>query len=132
MELYIHLLRIAESEIKVVDSYEMIFEDKLRESLMENAPTYEYDLPGLFSAIKSVEIKNSNSKIPKFTLRMYAYFYDMLIDFPTCKFEQLKTITTKGMFTKFYRAINSKVHLHHSHVTGEIIGHSLERSRKQI
>ena len=124
MELYIHLLRVVESEIKVVDSCEMIFDNKLREFLMENAPAYEYDLPGLLSDIKSVEIRNNNSKIPKFTLRMYAYFYDMLIDFPTCKSEQLKTITTKGMFTKFYWAINSKVYLHHSHVTGEIIGHA--------
>ena len=55
---------------------------------------------------------------------MYAFFYDCLIDFPTCKFNELKTITTKGMFEKFCRVINSKVHLHHSHVTGEIIGHT--------
>ena len=45
-------------------------------------------------------------------------------DFPACKFDELKTIATKGMFEKFYRVINSKVHLHHSHVAGEMIGHS--------
>ena len=26
------------------------------------------------------------------------------------------------MFRTFYKVVNSKVHLHHSHVTGEIIG----------
>ena len=122
MESFIHLVRVAEQEIKVVGSYDMIFDDKLREFLMEIAPAYEYDLPGLISDIKSVEIRNNKSKIPKFTIQMYACFYDMLMDFPRCKFEQLKTITTKGMFTNFYRGINSKVHLHHSHVTGEIVG----------
>ena len=122
MESFIHLVRVAENEIKVVDSYDMIFDDKLREFLMENAPAYEYDLPGLISDIKSVKIRNNNSKIPKFTRQMYACFYDMLMDFPRCKSEELKTITIKGMFTKFYRGINSKVHLHHSHVTGEIVG----------
>ena len=49
-------------------------------------------------------------------------FYQCLIDFPTCKFDELKTITTKNMFEKFYKVIKSKVHLHHSHTTGEILG----------
>ena len=124
METFIHLIKVGENEIKVVSSYDMIFDDKLREFLMAEAPVFEYDLPGLIEDIKSVEIRNSKSKIPKFTLQMYATFYDMLMDFPSCKFEQLKTITTKGMFTNFYRAINAKVHLHHSHVSGEIFGHS--------
>ena len=102
----------------------MIFDNKLREFLMDNAPAYEYDLLRLIADIKSVEIKNSKSKIPKFTLQMYACFYDMLINFPRCKFEQLKTITTNGMFTNFYKVINAKVYLHHSHVSGEILGFS--------
>ena len=45
------------------------------------------------------------------------------MDFPICKFDELKTIKTSGMITKFYKAINSKTHLHHSHISGEIIGH---------
>ena len=55
---------------------------------------------------------------------MYYYFYDMLTDFPPCKFENLKTVTTKNFFINFYRALNAKVHIHHSHVTGEIFGYS--------
>ena len=46
------------------------------------------------------------------------------MDFPPCKFDEIKTVTTKEFLGKFYRIINNKVHLHHSHVTGEIIGHS--------
>ena len=102
----------------------MVYDKKLEEFLKEYEPAHEYDLPGLIDDIKSIEIRNNKSKIPKFTIQMYACFYDMLMDFPRCKFEQLKTITTQGMFTNFYKAINTKIHLHHSHITGEIIGHS--------
>ena len=118
MELFIHLVRVAEHEIKTVESYGMIYDEKLEEFLKEYAPVHEHDLPGLIEDIKSIEIRNNKSKIPKFTIQMYACFYDILIDFPRCKFEQLKTITTRGMFTNFYRGINSKTHLHYSHITG--------------
>ena len=124
IELFIHLVKIAENEINNVESYEMIYDEKLENFLKETYPIYEHDLEGLASEIKSVEIKNNSSKLSKFTIKMYAFFYDCLMNFPACKFDELKTITTKGMFEKFYRVINSKVHLHHSDVTGEIIGHS--------
>ena len=54
--------------------------------MIENAPAYEDYIPGLIEDIKSVEMKN-NSKMPKFTLQIYAYSYDMLTDFPICKFD---------------------------------------------
>ena len=132
MELFIHLVKIAENEIKNVDSYDIIYDEKLENFWKETCPAYEHDLEGLVSEVKSVEIKNNNSKLPKFTIKMYAFFYDCLVDFPTCKFNELKTITTKGMFEKFYRVINSKVHLHHSHVTGEIIGHTHDFSNWKV
>ena len=124
MELFIHLVRVAEHEIKTVESYDMIYDEKLEQFLKEYAPAYERDLPGLLEDIKSFEIRNNKSKVSKFTIQMYACFYDMLMDFPRCKFEQLKTITTQGMFTNFCKVINTKTHLHHSHITGEIIGHT--------
>ena len=124
MELFIHLVREAEHEIKTVESYDMIYDEKLEEFLKEYAPAYEHDLPGLLEDIKSIEIRNNKSKVPKFTVQMYACFYDMLMHFPRCKFEQLKTIATRGMFTNFYKGINTKTHLHHSHITREIKGHS--------
>ena len=57
-------------------------------------------------------------------MQVYAFIYDCLIDFPPCKFDELTTVTTKGFLNKMYKVINSKVHLHHSHVTGEIKGQS--------
>ena len=122
MMLYCQIVKNAEQEIKCVDCFDMIYDDRLREFLTEHAPAYEHDMPGLISDIKSVEIRSSNSKIHKFTRQIYAYFYEMLTDFPACKFENLKTITTKGFFTNLYRVLQAKVY--HSHVSGEIIGYA--------
>ena len=57
-------------------------------------------------------------------MQLYAYFYDMMADFPPCKFEDLKTVTTKGFFSSIYRLLQAKVHIHHSHVSGEIFGYA--------
>ena len=57
-------------------------------------------------------------------MQIYAFIYDCLMDFPYTKFDEIKTVTTKGFLNKMYKIINSKVHLPHSHVTREIIGHS--------
>ena len=32
------------------------------------------------------EIKNTNTKIPKFTLQIYAFVYDIIMEFPTSTF----------------------------------------------
>ena len=125
MVLFIHLARVAENEIKNVESYDMIHDEKLENFLKEECPAYEYNLERLVNEIKSVEIKNFKAlKVPKFTIQIYAFIYQCLMDFPTCKFDDLTTVTTKNMFGKLYKVINSKVHLHHSHTTGEIIGNS--------
>ena len=124
MVLYIHLIRKAEYEIKNVDCYDLIYDDELQTFLKEECPAYEYDLEGLINEIKSVEVRNFKSKVPKFTIQLYAFIYQCLIEFTPCKFDELKTITTRNMFGTFYKVINSKVHLHHSHTTGEIIGNT--------
>ena len=49
---------------------------------------------------------------------MYAFVYQRLIDFPQEKFDY-KTV---NFFDSVHRIINVKIHLHHSHVTGKIIG----------
>ena len=77
------------------------------------------------SEIKIFEIKNIKAlKGPKFAMPIYAFIYNCLMDFPYTKFDEIKTVTKKGFLTKIYKIINSKVHLHHSHITGEKLGHS--------
>ena len=133
MVLFIHLVRVAENEIKNVESYDMIYDEKLEKSLKEECSAYDHDLEGLVNEIKSVEIKNFKAlKVPKFTMQIYAFIYQCLMDFPSCKFDELTTVTTKKCFGKLYRVINSKVHLHHSHTTGEIIGNTHDFCNRKL
>ena len=126
MLLFIHLVRVAENEIKMASTFDQIYDEKLEKILREYCPAYEFSLEDMIETeIKTFEIKNSKTtKIPKFTMQIYAFIYDCLMDFPYTKFDEIKTVTTKGFLNKMYKIINSKVHLSHSHVTGEIIGHS--------
>ena len=73
MCLYIHLVKVAELEIKNVESYDLIYDNDLKEFLKDECPAYENDLPGLIEEIKSVEVRNFKSKIPKFTFQLYAF-----------------------------------------------------------
>ena len=70
-----------------------------------------------------IEIKNLiKSKIPKSALQTYAFVYQNLFDFPRTQFD-FETITTSNFFRNLHCLIKVKVHLHHSHVTGEIYGY---------
>ena len=74
--------------------------------------------------IDNVEVKGyTKSKIPKFKLQLYASVYDKIMRFPFSKFE-CDTVTTTNFFLSVHRIINVKVHLHHSHVTGQIKGYA--------
>ena len=112
-------MKCMEDEIKCVESYDMIYDDTLREFLEETCPAHEYDVKQLIEDIKSFEIKNFKSKIPKFTLQIYAFAYDALMDFPSCSFD-FKTVTTSSFFERLYRILNYKVHYHHSHISDKI------------
>ena len=60
--------------------------------------------------------------LPKFNLKIYAFIYDMLVDFlPTDIYD---TITTNKFFINVHQMIKAKIHLHHSHVIGEILGYT--------
>ena len=126
MLLFLHLLSIGENELKSVSYFNHIFDEKLEKFLRDYCPIYEYDVEGLIeNEIKTFEIKyNKAMKIPKFTMQLYSFIYDCLMDFPTTKFDEIKTVTTRCFLGKIYRILNSKVHLHHSHITGEIHGYS--------
>ena len=81
------------------------------------------DFLELKERISGVEVKSKQkSKIPKFTLQLYAFIYQKLMCFPLTKFE-CETITTKDLFVDVHKIVNVKIHLHHSHVTGKIIGY---------
>ena len=71
-----------------------------------------------------VLIKNKQeSKIPKFTLQLYAFVYQRLMDFPQRRFDN-ETLTRNELFDSVHKIINVKTHLHHFHTTGKIIGYA--------
>ena len=77
--------------------------------------------------IMKTEIKNALStsykNVPKFNLKIYAVVCDELVYFPKTDI-QYETFTTKKFFVHVHHLIKMKVHLHHSHITGKIIGYS--------
>ena len=98
----------------------------LKDFLQEQYP--EIDLEKLKSKIDDVEIKNivkknNGNKIPKFNLKLYAFVYDTIIDFPESNF-MYDTIATANFFRNVHRLIKVKIHLHHSHITREILGYT--------
>ena len=78
-------------------------------------------------AINQTEIKNilsmTKGNVPKFNLKVFAYVYDQLFDFPPSEINY-ETITTNKFFLNVNRLIRGKYHLHHSHITGNIIGYA--------
>ena len=126
MKLYIHLLKVAEIELKSANFFSDIDDESLQKFLIDYSDAYEYDVAGLIEEeIKKFEVKyNKTMKIPKFTLQIYSSLYDCLMDFPEVKFNEIKTVTTNAFMINLHRIINYKVHIHHSHVTGQIIGHA--------
>ena len=70
------------------------------------------------------EIKNisaiTKASISKLNLKVYAYVYDQLFIFPRSDIDY-EIITTNKFFLHVHRLIRGKFHLHHSHITGNII-----------
>ena len=129
---YTHLVQVAENEIKTAISYEDIFDDKLRDFLTEKCPAYS-DCNELVDEIKAFDVKNiGKTKVQKFTLQIYAFIYNILMDFPPCKFDEIETVTTRRFLSKFYKVLTSKINIHHSHVTGEIYGHAHDFCNWQV
>ena len=81
---------------------------------------FDYLLEELRRHIEVIEIKNLvKGKIPKFNLQLYDFVYDNLIRFPASDLS-FETITTNNFFRNVQRLLKVKVHLHHSHVTGNL------------
>ena len=116
-----------EDEIKCVETYDMIYDDTLRAFLEETCPAHAYDVKQLIEDIKSFGIKNFKSKIPKFSLQIYAFCYYALMDIP-----HHKTVTTRNFFEKLYRILNYKIHYHHSYITDKIFGYAHDFSNWNV
>ena len=95
------------------------------------------------TTIQKTEIKSalsrSRGELYKFNLKVYAFVYDKIIFLPHSDIEY-DTLTTDKFFIHVNRLIKGKVHLHHSHMTGIILGYShdffntsvIEKTRSEI
>ena len=120
-EKFVRFLRIAvflQNGFKINKEFHECFDDDLINFCRNNCTDCS-DFGEIKELISDVKIKNkSNTKISKFMLQTYAFVYQRLIDFPQEKFDY-KTV---NFFESVHRIINVKIQLHHSHVTGKIIG----------
>ena len=73
-------------------------------------------------------LKTSFSSVPNFNLKIYTFVYDWLVYFPKSDM-QYETFTTNSFFVNAHHLIKLKVHLHHSHITGKIIGYDFCNAR---
>ena len=86
-----------------------------------------YNLEELRNEIDKTDIKNitkntDSYKITKFHLKLYAFIYNKLVVFLEADIAN-ETVTKDKFFGNVYRMIKVKMHLHHSHVTGKILGY---------
>ena len=114
---------LLESTVISNSTFDEIVDDRLNNFLREKCADCE-NFEDLTEAINSVEVKHSarNEKMSKFTQNIYAYVYSRLIDFPE-RAISYETVTTTNFFQNIDRIVKKKVHLDHSHGTGEILGY---------
>ena len=79
----------------------------------------------LKNRVMQTEIKNaqqsSAGRVPKFSLKVYAFVYDMLVYFQDSDI-QYETFTTGSFFINVYCLNKMKIHTPHSHITSKILG----------
>ena len=102
------------------------FSECFYEELLEFCNEFYHDRTNFIEIkekISDVQVKSKQTtKIPKFTLQLYAFVYQRIMHFPKTNFE-IKTVTTSNLFEFVHKIIKVKINLHHSHITGKIIGY---------
>ena len=102
-------------------TFDEIADDELIDFLKQKSADYE-NFEDLTEPIKKTEVKHStkNGKMPRSTQKLYVFVYSRLIAFPESNIDN-ETVTTTKYFQNVDQIIKVKVHLHLSHVTGEIL-----------
>ena len=75
-------------------------------------------------------LKTTGNSVPKINLKIYAYLYDELFCFPFNG--EFDCLTSNKFFIHFHNQIKQKLHLHHSHITGEIYGYAHDFCNKKV
>ena len=125
MKNYTLMIKTAEIELQSAFHFSEIQNETLQDILYKYFDVYEYEVPDLTELIKKFKVNHQpRYRMSKYALQLYSFFYDGIMNFPTTKFDEIKTVCTDGFIINLYRIINFKVHILYSHVTGQIIGYS--------
>ena len=120
---YLRIVVFAEKCLTSLKEFSECYYEELNEFLLENCEECN-DFTDLKDKISETEVKSKQkSVIPKFNLKLYTFFYQKITCFPRTDFE-CETVATNNLFESVHKLLNVKIHLHHSHVTGEIIGYT--------
>ena len=117
---YLRICIYADDSLKTLNEFHECPHEELIDYITENLEIENFE--ELKDAISAVKVK-SISKISKFKIQIYAFFYKYMMNFPNTAFES-DAFTTKNLFEFVHKLINVKIHLHHSHITGEIKGYA--------
>ena len=117
---FLRICIFADNAMKTLNKLDDCPHDELIEFLNENLDIENFSQ--LKEKIGETSTKSS-SKISKFNIQTYAFFYNEIMKFPKTEFES-DAFTTKNLFELVHKIINVKIHLHHSHITGEIKGYT--------
>ena len=105
---FLKILKCMENELKDAATYDDIYNDDVRNFLEEECPAWSDSVEDLMNDIKAVEIKNLKTRTPKLTLQIYAFVYDILMNFRENKFV-FKTVTTQGFFENLYSIVSKSI-----------------------
>ena len=119
---FLQVVVYLQNSIKLIKDFSECFHDKLIKFCNEFCDDCT-DFIEVKEKVSDVEVKSKQTtKIPKFTLQLYAFVYQRIMRFPKTNFE-IKTVTTSNLFEFVHKIINVKINLHHSHITGKIISY---------
>ena len=123
---------VLQQAFNACDEFDECFNDDLLD-FCKNYCAGCSDIAELKDIISDVKIKNNKSgcKIPKFTLQIYAFVYQRLMDFHQGRFDY-ETLTTINFFESIHSLINVKILLHQSHVTGKIYGYAHDSCNMKV
>ena len=118
---YIKICIFAEDSLTTLNKFSECVHEEFIDFINENFEEIE-NFAELKELISEIKVK-SRSKVSKFKMQIYAFFYKEIMKFPNTFFES-DAFTTNDLFDFVHKLINVKIHLHHSHITGEIKGYS--------
>ena len=126
----LHVSSLLNSPYSSESDIENIMDDCLVEFLVE---TNFNDFAEVFLEISNMKIKNirwDNRKDQKI-LQIISFVYSRIMDFPPNNFE-IKTVITKTFLDDVKNILLASHVIHHSHVTGNIIGYMHDFCNKKI